>query len=434
MSGRWYQKRRSKVFVVECKRFSLQGMAALALALAACPLYAQQPNGRAARPAEKQLPQRGLFTRGSVANLFDTKLELLPPQEIVMQRPIVEWGKRPSEQEISARRDEIVKQVEDQMRPDSFAAPVASAQAPAAKSNEASPPAEAAALSPRDKILQAYGDPSQAHPVKAIDNAPAPYRAMYECLRINDEECAFRYAMQYVRYQRDLENTIDRATAIEGKAMMREGLLPRGSWADKPEWRDYDRLMSLKLDGKDADGEGDLRQEDTSKRLDAETRAKLARVKGQQYDLFGNQKTTDPIAKQLNEREERAKARRILQQKVPVDAEGRVDVYCFIRPYQEDTQAIAGDIEKLYQRSLKDKRINFAALLLDRYDTSKIDYYRENTGATYPIKDGMQLGETLGVSKAPTLLFVTQDGRQHTEEGLRNFYYYDELLNLMQGR
>ena len=54
---------------------------------------------------------------------------------------------------------------------------------------------------------------------------------------------------------------------------------------------------------------------------------------------------------------------------------------------------------------------------------------------TFPILGGEILAGKLKIKESPTTVFFTEgEGLVHIEEGLRNFYYLDELLTIMQGK
>ena len=373
--------------------------------------------------ARQELRQKeylpSVFNKDSVKDIFEGDLRIMPQKEIVLQLP---EQKKLKELRESEKRQKAAKPSKD-----SFAASSsfnATAAGPKA-SGEKQP-------STREQIFQQYGPPGKPHPVKAQDSAPGPFKAMLECLHINDQECAYQYAVQYVRYQRDLESTLQQATAIEGIAMRQEDMLPPGSWPDAPEYQQYDWLKDIKVEEyKDKDNRDEL----DVNRIDDDTRALLRKAKERQNDLFNNNRPGAAISDQLNEKEERQKARNFLQRRVPRAADGKVDIFFFLRPYDEDAISMAGDIEKLYQRTKQEKNVNFVAFTIDDTDQSAVRLFRNKTSATFPVQSGLTLTKKLGIGVSPTVLFVSAtNGRQHIEEGLRNFYYYDELLNLMQGR
>ena len=108
-------------------------------------------------------------------------------------------------------------------------------------------------FSSSESIMARYGDPAKPHPVTAQDTAPAPYRAMIEALKIGDEELAFKYAMQYEKYQKDVEDMTHKAVAFQGKALQRLDLLPQDSWAGHEQFDQYNHLLNLDLPEENAD-------------------------------------------------------------------------------------------------------------------------------------------------------------------------------------
>ena len=64
-----------------------------------------------------------------------------------------------------------------------------------------------------------------------------------------------------------------------------------------------------------------------------------------------------------------------------------------------------------------------------------LEAFRDNTAVTFPIHNGESLAVRLGVGVSPTMVFVTQTkAKPWFEEGLRSFYFMDELLKIMQGK
>ncbi len=407
--------RGEKARVFPVKVFKMRALRA-GIAAAAAVIFLSRSSYCLDETTEQRRALPAVFNRNGALNIFEDKLEVLPPAQIVLQNA----KREPKEK----RKKEARSQKKN--HPENFAEPVKTMPAAAVEAPEEN-------LSPREKIFKKYGPPSTPHPVKAIDTAPEPYKAMLECLNINDQECAYQYAVKYVRYQRDLENTISAATAIEGQAMMAEDMLPAGSWPDRPEFQPYQWMRDIEIE-EQKKPEPAENQQALLKEIDREVRALLQESKDAQHDLFNNRKPGAAIAEALDEKQERARARNLLRAKVPRDEQGKINVFFFMRPYDEDAAAMAGDIQKLYERSLSDKRINLVALVMDDFNEAQVNSYIEKTKVRFPIKPGMQAAKKFGVAISPTILFVTGGGKLHVEEGLRNFYYYDELLNLMQGR
>jgi len=308
---------------------------------------------------------------------------------------------------------------------------------PAGEEFAAAPQAAPAApaMTPVERIIQEYGDPSEPTPVKAVDTAPKPYRAMLEALNAGDEQLAFRYAVKYVRYMRDLEKVTGQAVALEGQAMMREGLLPPGSWPSDPQYRQYHYLQNVEVGAaKDGSAGGDLKAYQSE--LDAGAREIIRRIKESEYDLFERPvRDGAAVADQLDEAAERRRARAMLTGRVPVDPLGKVDVYFFFRPYDREVRAMAADIERFYQSLKSDGRANFAALTIDHLSPVEVSAFRSEGRVTFPVIAGARLAEKFKVIKSPTTVFVAQSsGRIFVDPGLRSFYYLDELLRIMQGK
>lgn len=352
-----------------------------------------------------------IFPRDSAKSVFDREISMVPQQGFSILLPIQPKAQEevPPPPPAAAKADDVAPQT------------------PA--------PADAAALTPQQRIIQQYGDPSEPLPVKAVETAPKPYRAMLEAIQAGDEELAFKYAVRYVRYMRDLEKITGQAVALEGQAMMREGLLPPDSWPNEPQYRQYQYLQNIKIED-DRKMVGDQEFQAYQTELDAGAREIINRIKESEYDLFERPvRDGATVSGQLNEAAERRRARGVLTGRVPIDPLGKVDVYFFFRPNDREVRAMAADIERFYQSLKRDNRVNFAALTIDHHSPVEVSSFRDAAQVTFPVISGARLADKFKITKSPTTVFVAQsNGRVFIDPGLRNFYYLDELLRIMQGR
>lgn len=386
-------------------------------------------------PEEKKKGPSGFFERNQARNIFRTTLTETEKKEIVLER---------EERKSLAERRKEREGAKESVKPkknDSFA--LATKQSsPFVERAESEKNIAPVNFNPktskdpqqalRDRIVGEFGDPTKRMAVKAQDSAPRPFKGLLAALGEGDDELAYEYAKQYAQYQKDLISTINRAVNIEDIARGRENGVAPEDLAEK--FPDLAHLL-------DSDAkkirEKELANKNYSRELSDKARDMIKEMEERSYDAFNNRRATDPIANQLNEQEERAKARQILSKRgVPQDRNGRVNIFFFLRFNNKDVLAMAGDIEKLYKQTLKYKgSVNFIALTIDNYNVDDAEYFKKKTGTTFPITSGFNLARTLGITVAPTVSFITQTtNKQYTEEGIRNFYFYDELLNIMRGR
>ena len=108
------------------------------------------------------------------------------------------------------------------------------AAAPQDKTQETKKDAELAKLAPKDRLLSKYGDPSKDVPVLAVENAPAPFKAMMESLQEGQDDLAFQFAKQYVRHLKNVQDKNTRVLSLVGFAQKREGMIEDSSWSNAP--------------------------------------------------------------------------------------------------------------------------------------------------------------------------------------------------------
>jgi len=94
--------------------------------------------------------------------------------------------------------------------------------------------AELAKLPAPERLLAKYGDPKRDTPVLAIENAPAPFKAMMESLQEGQDEMAFQYAKQYVRHLRNVQERSTHVMSLVGFAQKREGMIEGNDWENAP--------------------------------------------------------------------------------------------------------------------------------------------------------------------------------------------------------
>lgn len=119
-----------------------------------------------------------------------------------------------------------------------------------------------AKISTRDDVVAKFGDPAQDTPVlPKNEDAPMPMRGMLAAMQIGDDEMAFQYARQYVRYMKDLQISNTKTLSLVNLAARREGLIEPESkeWSRAPvlvEHQDiYQRDVAAEKAAKEAEAE-----------------------------------------------------------------------------------------------------------------------------------------------------------------------------------
>lgn len=285
-----------------------------------------------------------------------------------------------------------------------------------------------------ESIIEEYGNPTGDAHVLAQPDAPAPFKGLMAALEIGNEKLAYQFARQWARYISSVNQRTMMVTGLTGLAMKREGHIDDGTWADDPQFKQYRHLLDEDLQEQKSI---EARKPAASvARLDQKANELLQRAR---YDLEeeavpaanGFTNLTTP---QDEERIERQKARGQFSGSVPLDPEGKVAIFFFLRLRDNNSLAMAPAIEALYRSVATDARITFTAVSLESVSADEVRSFQAKTSTTFPITQGEMLAQAFNVRSSPTSVFVTATTNAAvTNEGVRSFFYLDELLNAMRG-
>jgi hypothetical protein len=263
------------------------------------------------------------------------------------------------------------------------------------------------------ELIAKFGDPTKRKPVLAKGDSPEAFQGLQAALELGDEELAFQFARQYIRYMKEIQERGHKISQLMKQANLAEKL----SDDDKTEnvtvkeVKEYEEYLAMQESG-----------------LGPEARAMLANA-----EKFENLQSTDRI-----ERDKAKKALKALlaRGEIPVDPKGAVNVFFFIDINGETALQTAGNIEQLYRRSLQDSGLNVGVLTLDDAVSSEgLREFREKSGVSFPIQAGARLAGPLGVTTAPTSVFSTQTtSKTVIRPGVLSPIFVDELVNVMQSK
>lgn len=354
--------------------------------------------------------QTGFYEKNSAKSVFGKAAKIKAPKEIVMLLP--------------EKIEEDEKEVEEVINQ--------GITTKAATSEITTTTVEDKNLSLEQQLQKKYGNPTEEFPVTGIDSAPVPFRAMIEALDKGDKELAFKYAVQYVRYRRQLEQVTNQAVSLVGQGYVREGVLPENSWASSPEHQENFYLRNLDI------GEDKLKTEPappTVSKLSLKAQEIIKRSKEAKFNLVDQEvEKIDTETLKVDEKTEKEQAKKELKGKVPVDPKGQIDIYFFFDPQDKVAMGLAKDIEKIYEMSQKDKKLEFVGLTIDKINISEIEYFNAMTQTKIPFISGSNLAEQMDIKKSPTTVFVTHNTMQYYKlEEVKSIYYIEELIAYMQG-
>lgn len=285
-----------------------------------------------------------------------------------------------------------------------------------------------------EEMIDKYGSPFEPASVSAIKDAPTPFKAMIESLHKGEEELAFKYAVQYVRYQRDMKEVNKKALSMIGQGFVREGVLSENSWASSPEHQEYFYLRNIDLGEPDNENEAIKSVNKYTNKLNKKAQEIIARSKQAKYQLIEDVEKIDSETLEIDEEEERKRARAELKGKIPVDPMGQVDIYFFFEPKDKIARGIAKDVQKIYEISEGDDKLEFVAMTVNRYVSGEAKRYSLLTKTDFPILSGTKLAKQLDVIKSPSYIFISRNTFNYYKlEDFKSYYYIDELIKIMKG-
>jgi hypothetical protein len=296
-----------------------------------------------------------------------------------------------------------------------------------------------------------FGDPNKPHPIKAKSDAPLPYMGLTEAIRVGNYGMAEKYAKQYVRYMRDVQNNAKISVGFMGKAMEEEGILTANSWQNSSEFKAYRDSLKTAND----------KPEHKQKSIDEEAKWLVEKMVAEEKERMEvaaapkNEREAAYLEMQANKEEEeegfeepvkptidpeeikvRKKIRQeiLAKQNAKPDPKGEVDVYFFLRSNDQASEYMATNFQELYTRYKDNNKIRLAGLTLELESGSSVSAYRARTKAGFPIANGTVMAKSLGVDSVPTIIFISRTtGQAIAESGARPFLYLDEMAKVISG-
>lgn len=292
-------------------------------------------------------------------------------------------------------------------------------QAPAPPPQQAAPQQQVEAKEQQqfnsgNEVLNAYGDPGKDVPVLAQDNAPKPFKAMMAAFEAGDEQLAYGYARQWVRYMdhlRERTNRVIKATQAAQKS---------------------EELVSNAIPGAEALKQN-LVNENANLKANLDPRAQriLAQAEADEVAANGAALETQDNPEEKARREIRAKLAGV----VPVDPEGRVDIYVFFAPADPEAKKYAQLANQIYSRVSRMDKVNFAGFSSARLTGEALDRQKRQLGLDFNLMAGDGFAKELQLKTFPAIIFVSpKSGKILKEKADKPFFFYDELISAIQGR
>jgi hypothetical protein len=277
----------------------------------------------------------------------------------------------------------------------------------------------------RERLMKKYGDPEKDVPVLAKDDAPTPMKAMMEAFEANDEELAYKYARQLVRFNRE---TVDRAVKVvelSQYAKSEQGYIPEieESGEDDYEGLRYAAQRTSESENKQSASltvELDPKLQEFIKQ--AETEESKTPQKSSGKGLF-------------DEAGRRQTVRRDYARNVPVvRGNDKLFVYVFFRPKGTTSNIMLRNADMVYKKFQDNARVEIIALSIDRATEGVLGFVQRSEKLTLPLKSGSGFAAKLGVREAPAVLMVKAgESKGLLETGTREWFELDEMIVMALG-
>ncbi len=351
-------------------------------------------------------PMKGFFNKGSARTVFSN-----PAGEEA--RASIQYF--PSKKPIEAE-EELAPETAPEAQPAKLSQPAqeAKTEQKAAKTKEEK----------REELVKNYGAPDEEAPVQAQENAPKPFRAMMAALETGDDELAYKYARQYVRYMGRLQQRSTRVVGLMGTAMEREGMVEKGAWQAAKEFGSDRQFLDAEL-AENAERAPEQRE------LNEEASALLSKARMMEE---GGEAPKAPSQPALNPVQERAQIRQHLAREVPVDAGVKVQVYFFFKPLDTQSQNMGRELQGMFASSRG--HLDLIAMALTPMSDQEEKIFRSRTGATYAINpDGSNIARMMEVRGVPSTVLVSPRlNKAYAIQGMRKALFVDEVIKMMEGR
>ncbi len=286
----------------------------------------------------------------------------------------------------------------------------------------------------KEDILAAFGAPNEPYPMGAEESAPAPFKGMVAAMNAGDDKLAFEYALQYARYQEQVRSQNMKITGFLGQAQRREGLLPPGSWPDRPENSEYAGLREMELEFKTADElAAQNPQPGAVVDINAEAQELMEKARKSKFALLDDDRKDGKVALEKWGELERLKVRQNLAASLPVDPNGQVMAYFFFKAGDDQAYRMAPDLNRLNEEFKKTGKGSLMGMALGNTADTRIVEFVNQTKAQFPVVPGAELAKQLDIKSSPALIFATAQGKSYLVQGENNFFYLDEIRKVMQG-
>lgn len=238
----------------------------------------------------------------------------------------------------------------------------------------------------REKIKAEFGDPTTEVPLRTIDNAPTPFKGMMAALDAGDEGLAQQYAEQFQRYTEKLQRSnISAVNILSGVARQRE----------------LDAAATLKTEERDAHMSG-------GSVISPGDYAKLKQTRAEGGTVDGSS--------------------------IPMDPEGKVQVFFFFNSNDMKSGAAAREVDALAIALKSDSRVQVIGVSADMMGSQAALAFKQRYELSIPVVADTPLANSIGVQSLPSIALMSPTTKRVVlKEGLQTSAELKRLVREIQG-
>lgn len=234
----------------------------------------------------------------------------------------------------------------------------------------------------RAKLLEQFGDPTKDTALRTVDEAPLPFKGMMAALDAGDEGLAQQYAEQFQRYTEKLQRSNLTAVNLLGDAARQRELAAQQQLDDA--------RLRAGLHG----------QNDSEKLKQSRPSVGVEWAAG-----------------------------------LPVDPDGKVQVFLFFSSSDARSGAAAREVEALAAKARSDKRIQIVGVAADMMGSQAAIDFKNRYEISFPVIADTPLANAMGVRNLPSIAFVSPKTQQTVvKEGVLRSNELLKIVDFIQGR
>lgn len=294
------------------------------------------------------------------------------------------------------------------------------------------------------KLRKEFGDPSETVPVKGIDTAPKPYKAMLKAIDMGRDDLALMYANQWMGYMKNLDRITRKATAMAGVVKLDpavgEEKVSNAAFSniDPKALNQFFAKRKEELAKNQAVGNVEITEQSRSAisaifgdsdSQDTQQAAKLG-DNLEQPDAYAKLLDTslDPISRKML-------IRSTLAGKLPLDPSGNVQVLFFMRPSEQASIDLGKQLAMALSSPTLDVSVGIVPLSVDGVELTANSKFYQNTGIPANLRDGAALSRSLNITQFPSLLFLTENSEQaFFKAGKADALFIEEVSRMIGGK